>query len=82
VSGDLTLPSTWGCDNSDENYFFKKIKQNNVIFTLEAKALAGFFSCFTKYPNVGHKICIFDDEQKMTKIVLNLFKIRKKIKEL
>ncbi len=44
--------------------------------------MAGFFSCFTQYPNVGHKICMFDEEQKLTKIVLNLFKIRRKINEL
>jgi hypothetical protein len=37
-----------------------------------------FLSCFTQSPNVGQKICIFYNEQKMTKIVLNLFKIRKK----
>jgi len=37
-----------------------------------------FFSCFTESPNVGHKICIVYDEQKMTKIVSNLFKITKK----
>jgi hypothetical protein len=37
-----------------------------------------FFSCFTKSPIVGHKICIVYDEQKMTKIVSNLFKITKK----
>jgi len=40
--------------------------------------MARFFSCFTQSPNVGQKICIFYDEQKMTKIVSNLFKIRKK----
>jgi len=37
-----------------------------------------FFSCFTQSPNVGQKICILNNEQKMTKIVSNLFKIRKK----
>ncbi len=37
-----------------------------------------FFSCFTESPNVGHKICIVYNEQKMTKIVSNLFKTTKK----
>jgi hypothetical protein len=36
------------------------------------------FSCFIESPNVGHKICIVYDEQKMTKIVSNLFKTTKK----
>jgi hypothetical protein len=69
------------CRHCDKNYLEKKNKTKLCnICTWSINCLLDFFSCFTKYPNVGHKICIFDDKQKLTKIVLNLFKIKRKIK--
>ncbi len=41
---------------------------------LKHKMLAGFFGWFVQYPNVGHKICMFNDkndDDKKIEIITN-----------